>query len=127
MPSRKRLGRDPDCEAAPLLECPVVRRPVADLVARRRDLVTARLMDLVEHRSSGERGDGPIHSTVALPKPEAVILHQRPWTSRADPLFNGPGNGDLCIYDGMRNAGGIMSPDLGVPHISGDIPGASSR
>src|SRR3954447_18562434 len=77
MPSRKRLGRDPDCEAAPLLECPVVRRPVADLVARRRDLVTARLMDLVGHRSSGERGDGPIHSTVALPKPEAVILHQR--------------------------------------------------
>jgi hypothetical protein len=37
------------------------------------------------------------------------------------------GNGDLCIYDGMRNADGIMSPDLGVPHISGDIPGASSR
>lgn len=37
------------------------------------------------------------------------------------------GNGDLCIYDGMRNADGIMNPDLGVPHISGDIPGASSR
>src|SRR4051812_42497906 len=77
MPSRKRLGRDPDCEAVPLLECPVVLRPVADLVARPRDLVTARLMDLVGHRSSGERGDGPIHSTVVLPKPEAVILHQR--------------------------------------------------
>src|SRR3954469_21825347 len=73
MPSRKRLGRNPDCEAAPLLERPVVLRPVADLVARPRDLVTARLMDLVGHRSSGERGDGPIHSTVALPKPEAVI------------------------------------------------------
>src|SRR4051812_12720830 len=76
MPSRKRLGRDPDCEAAPLLERPVVLRPVADLVARPRDLMTARLMDLVGHRSSGERGEGPIHSTVALPKPEAVILHQ---------------------------------------------------
>src|SRR3954467_3495782 len=77
MPSRKRLGHDPDCEAAPLLECPVVLRPVADLVARPRDLVTARLMDLVGHRLSGERGDGPIHSTVALPKPEEIILHQR--------------------------------------------------
>src|SRR4051794_4607477 len=77
MPSRKRLGRDPDCQAAPLLECPVVLRPVADLVARPRDLVTARLMDLVGHRSSGERGDGSIHSTMALPKPEAAILHQR--------------------------------------------------
>src|SRR3954466_8631050 len=78
MPSRKRLGRDPDCEAAPLLERPIVLRPVADLVARPRDLMTARLMDLVGHRSSGERGDGLIRSTVALPKPEAVNLHQRP-------------------------------------------------
>src|SRR3954468_2986340 len=77
VPGRERLGRDPDCEAAPLLQRPVVLRPVADLVARPRDLVTAWLMDLVGHRSSGERGDGPIRSTVALPKPEAVILHQR--------------------------------------------------
>jgi hypothetical protein len=37
------------------------------------------------------------------------------------------GSGDLCIYDGMRNAAGIISSDLGAPHISGDIPGASSR
>src|SRR3954451_6511121 len=80
VPGRERLGRDPDCEAAPLLQRPVVLRPVADLVARPRDLVTAWLMDLVGHRSSGERGDGPIRSTVALPKPEAVILHQRPFS-----------------------------------------------
>src|SRR4051794_19890686 len=77
MPSRERLGRDPDCEAAPLLQRPVVRRPVADLVARPGDLVAARLIGLVGHRSSGERGSGPIRPTVALPKPRVAILHQR--------------------------------------------------
>src|SRR4051794_23287611 len=78
MPSRERLGRDPDCEAAPLLQRPVVRRPVADLVARPGDLVAARLIGLVGHRSSGERGSGPIRPTAALPKPRVAILHQRP-------------------------------------------------
>src|SRR5215211_6564187 len=77
MPSRKRLGRDPDCEAAPLLQRPVVPRPVADLVARPGDLVAARFVGLVGHRSSGERGSGPIRPTVALPKPRVAILHQR--------------------------------------------------
>src|SRR4051812_16753790 len=77
MPSRKRLGRDPDCEAARLLECPVVIRPVADLVARPGDLVAARFIGLVGHRSSGERGSGPIRPTAALPKPRVAILHQR--------------------------------------------------
>src|SRR3954447_15460153 len=71
MPSRERLGRDPDCEAAPLLQRPVVRRPVADLVARPGDLVAARFMDLVGHRSSGKRGSGPIRSTLPQPKPKA--------------------------------------------------------
>src|SRR4051812_20734577 len=77
MPSRKRLGRDPDREAAPLLQRPVVRRPVADLVARPGDLVPARFIGLVGHRSSGERGSGPIRPTAALPKPRVAILHQR--------------------------------------------------
>src|SRR3954451_14349874 len=80
MPSRERLGRDPECEAAPLLQRPVILRPVADLVARPGELVPARFIGLVGHRSSGERGSGPIRSTVALPKPEAVILHQRPFS-----------------------------------------------
>src|SRR4051795_2979378 len=78
VPGRERLRGDPDCEAAPLLQRPVVLRPVADLVARPRDLVTARLMDLVGQRSSRERGDGPIRPTVALPKPKAAILHLYP-------------------------------------------------
>src|SRR4051794_4655224 len=55
MPGRERLGRDPDCEAAPLLQRPVVLWPVADLVARPGDLVAARLMGLVGHRASGKR------------------------------------------------------------------------
>src|SRR4051795_7503789 len=46
VPGRERLGRDPDCETAPLLERPVVLRPVADLVARPRDLVPARFIGL---------------------------------------------------------------------------------
>src|SRR4051794_2565203 len=71
MPSRKRLGRDPDCEAAALLECPAVLWPVADLVARPGDLVAARLIGLVGHRASGKRGSGPIRSTLAQPKPKA--------------------------------------------------------
>src|SRR4051812_5671327 len=71
MPSRERLGRDPDCEAAPLLECPVVLWPVADLVARPGDLVAARLIGLVGHRASRKRGSGPIRSTLAQPKPKA--------------------------------------------------------
>src|SRR3954467_12480402 len=70
MPSRERLRRDPDREAAALLERPVVLRPVADLVARPGDLVAARFIGLVGHRSSGERGSGPIRPTVALPKPQ---------------------------------------------------------
>src|SRR4051812_38843907 len=81
MPSRKRLGRDPDREAAPLLQRPVVLWPVADLVARPGDLVAARFIGLVGHRSSGERGSGPIRPTVALPKPRVAILHQRPFTA----------------------------------------------
>src|SRR3954466_16153133 len=64
-------GRDPDCEAAALLQRPVVLRPVADLVARPRDLVAARLIGLVGHRASGKRGSGPIRSTLAQPKPKA--------------------------------------------------------
>src|SRR4051794_4330644 len=77
MPGREPLRGDPDREAAALLQRPVVLRPIRYPVARPGDLVPARLMDLVGHRASGERGDGPIRSTVALPKPEAVILRQR--------------------------------------------------
>src|SRR4051812_33300880 len=78
MPGRERLRRDPDREAAALLECPVVLRPIRYPVARPGDLVTARFIGLVRHRSSGERGSGPIRPTGALPKPRVAILHQRP-------------------------------------------------
>src|SRR5207244_3978278 len=77
MPGRERLRRDPECEASPLLERPVVRRPVADLVARPGDLVAARFIGLVGHRLSGKRGSGPIRPTATLPKPRVEILHQR--------------------------------------------------
>src|SRR5215213_10286191 len=46
MPGRQRLRRDPDCEATPLLQRPVVLWPVADLVARPGDLVPARFIGL---------------------------------------------------------------------------------
>src|SRR4051812_46391134 len=81
MPSRERLRRDPDREAAALLERPVVLRPVADLVARPGDLVAARFIGLVGHRSSGERGSGPIRPTVALPKPQGSNFAPTPWRS----------------------------------------------
>ena len=37
------------------------------------------------------------------------------------------GNGDVCIYDGMLDMTGKANPSLGLPHISGDLPGKSSR
>src|SRR4051794_27829964 len=121
MPSRKRLGRDPDCEAAPLLERPVVLRPVADLVARPRDLVTARLMDLVGHRSSGERGDAPIRSTVALPKPEAAILHQR--HVAADQKAPGPKTRQaLVVFSGFKISQFQIGP-IEQPLALGSGPG----
>src|SRR4051794_25998315 len=42
-------------------------------------------MDLVGHRSSDKRRDGPIRPTVALPKPRVAILHQRPSGQRSSP------------------------------------------
>lgn len=36
-------------------------------------------------------------------------------------------SGDVCIYDGMRDAAGKVNPSRGLPHISGDLPGESSR
>src|SRR3954469_4570300 len=71
VPGRERLRRHPDRKTAALLECPVVLRPVADLVARPGDLMAARLIGLVGHRASGKRGSGPIRSTLAQPKPKA--------------------------------------------------------
>lgn len=38
-----------------------------------------------------------------------------------------PGNGDLCIYDGMQDSFGKARIQAGLPHISGDIAGRSSR
>ena len=77
MPGRERLRRDPDREAAALLECPVVLRPIRYPLARPGDLVTARFIGLVGHRLSGKRGSGPIRPTATLPKPRVAILHQR--------------------------------------------------
>src|SRR5215204_1250808 len=65
VPGRERLRRDPDREATALLQCPVVLRPVADLVARPRDLMAARLSGFVGHRSSEKRGESPIRSAKA--------------------------------------------------------------
>src|SRR5215217_2782613 len=110
MPSRERLRRDPDREAAALLQRPVVLWPVADLVARPRDLVAARLIGFVGHRASGKRGSGPIRSTLPQPKPKARNFAPTPfaatsgsrrhptptvrmWPSRydsADLVFNAP-------------------------------------
>src|SRR4051794_20430347 len=42
-------------------------------------------MDLVGHRSSDKRRDGPIRPTVALPKPRVAILHQRPSDQQSSP------------------------------------------
>lgn len=36
-------------------------------------------------------------------------------------------SGDLCIYDGMLDEQGVSCANLGLPHISSDIPGRSSR
>lgn len=36
-------------------------------------------------------------------------------------------SGDLCIYDGMLDEQGTSCANLGLPHISSDIPGRSSR
>src|SRR5918998_1216476 len=54
--ARQRLRRDPDGEAATPLKRPVVLRPVGHPVARPGDLVAARLVGLVGHRSSRRRG-----------------------------------------------------------------------
>src|SRR3954471_23926791 len=85
VPGRERLRRDPDCEAAALLECPVVLWPVADLVARPGDLVAARLISLVGHRASGKRGSGPVRSTLAQPKPKARNFAPTPSGAGARP------------------------------------------
>src|SRR5215204_1273835 len=98
VPGRERLGRDPDREAAPLLQRPVVRRPVADLVARPGEFVAARLIGFVGHWSPARRGDGPIRPTVVLPKPKAAILHQR----RDDIVQAGFGEADVIVDDVAR-------------------------
>src|SRR4051812_27644794 len=85
VPGRERLGRDPDCEAAALLQRPVVLWPVADLVARPGDLVAARLIGLVGHRAAGKRGSGPIRSTLPQPKPKARNFAPTPVRSLARP------------------------------------------
>jgi hypothetical protein len=36
-------------------------------------------------------------------------------------------SGDVCIYDGMQDAAGKAKASRGLPHISGDLPGESSR
>src|SRR3954469_4446100 len=124
MPSRERLGRDPDCEAAALLQRPVVRRPVADLVARPRDLVAARLIGLVGHRASGNRGSGPIRSTLAQPKPKArnfaptplgaaqYLAETRNFDGTAvlifQPAEEGGGGGDAMVKDGLMERFGIQ-------------------
>lgn len=38
-----------------------------------------------------------------------------------------PSSGDVVIYDGMQDEHGRKQADRGVPHISGDLPGRSSR
>ena len=38
-----------------------------------------------------------------------------------------PGSGDVLFYDGMKGKDGTTDPSRGVPHISADVAGASSR
>lgn len=38
-----------------------------------------------------------------------------------------PGTGDVLFYDGMNGKDGTTAPSRGVPHISADVAGASSR
>src|SRR3954453_22864021 len=58
--SERSLGRDPDHQVPPLLQRPVIFRPVLDPVARPWDLVAARLIEPVGHRASSRQGNGPI-------------------------------------------------------------------
>jgi hypothetical protein len=70
LPRRERPGRDPDRQAAALLQRLVVFPPVLYPVARPRDFVTACFIEPMGHWASRERGrSGPIPPNVALPKP----------------------------------------------------------
>src|SRR4029453_5667583 len=59
MPGRQGLWRHPDRQAAAVLERPVVLWPVGHFITRPGDLVAARLIGLVGHRSSRRRGSWP--------------------------------------------------------------------
>src|SRR5215216_3272611 len=118
MPSRQRLRRDPDREAAALLECPVVLWPVADLVARPGDLVAARLIGLVGHRASGKRGSGPIRSTLAQPKPKARNFAPTPDQGGHQPRFQSLQDRlRLGLPDGTP-LGGAAAPDPRLDRIN---------
>src|SRR3954467_1932637 len=73
-------------EAEHLIPCkpePLERQNLKShfLSFRALDLVAARFIGLVGHRSSGERGSGPIRPTVALPKPRGSNFAPTPHES----------------------------------------------
>ncbi|WP_316168781.1 MULTISPECIES: hypothetical protein [unclassified Bradyrhizobium] len=61
------------------------------------------------------------------------LWHLRPITiaklveQLADELVLRTGSGDILLYDGMVGVDGVASPSNGIPHISPDVPGMSSR
>ncbi|CAN7427678.1 hypothetical protein LJR231_002772 [Phyllobacterium sp. LjRoot231] len=81
-----------------------------------------------------ERGFNRFGGAVFLPSYNMDELwHQRPidmeklqFLFKDTEMFH-PSSGDVAIYDGMINGAGIQDRSLGVPHISPDIPGLSSR
>src|SRR5215212_1451801 len=78
MPGRQGLRCHPHCQAAALLERPVILWPVGHLVTRPGDLVAARLIGLVGHRSSRRGGTDPILPALASSKSPALICAPRP-------------------------------------------------
>lgn len=61
------------------------------------------------------------------------LWHLRPITvstlteKLTDELIVRTGSGDILLYDGMVGIDGVASPSNGIPHISPDVPGMSSR
>src|SRR5208283_5823294 len=59
LPRRDRLIGEPDRQAATLAETGLIRRPIRDLVPLPRDVVTAILVQLERHGTSGAQKKGP--------------------------------------------------------------------
>ncbi len=112
LPGRARLGRDPNRQAPTLLQRPVILRPVGDLVARPRDLVAARLIGLVGHRSSRKQRSGPIRSQVPPPKPTASDLCTNARMRESRPYGSVRGRSEMGAPTAIMEPAGLV-PVLG--------------